>query len=118
MLEVRKSRSCGISAIFIHYCFMIETQALLTASNFFSLLISSWKGASLFNGGLVFQLDGASFLSGGGGLWGSLVLMRGECFEKIVRWGTGKLWTQFFHFYFGLFLHLRYALQRSLLCNK
>ena len=34
MFEVRKSRSCGISAIFFQCCFMIETQVLMTVSDF------------------------------------------------------------------------------------
>ena len=34
MLQVRKSHSCEISAIFFHCCFMIETQTLMTASDF------------------------------------------------------------------------------------
>ena len=35
MLQVRKSHSCGISAIFFQCCFMIETQVLITVSDFF-----------------------------------------------------------------------------------
>ena len=31
---MRKSRSCGISAIFFQYCFMIETQVFMTVSDF------------------------------------------------------------------------------------
>ena len=57
MLQVRKSCSCGISAIFFQCCFMIEIQILMTVSNFswFFLGIISWKGASLFNGGRGFK---------------------------------------------------------------
>ena len=32
--------------------------------------IISWKGTSRFNGGIVFQMEGASFLSGAGAPWG------------------------------------------------
>ena len=35
MLQVRKSHSCKISAIFFQCCFMIETQVLMAVSDFF-----------------------------------------------------------------------------------
>ena len=46
---------------------MTETQVLMTVSDFsgFFLGIIYWKGDSLFNGGVVFQMGWASFLSGG-----------------------------------------------------
>ena len=34
MLQVKKLHSCGISAIFFQCCFMIETQILMTVSDF------------------------------------------------------------------------------------
>ena len=74
MPQVRKSCSCGMSAI--QCCFMIEAQVLTTVSDFsrFYLGIISRKGASFFNrvwGGVFFRLR-ALFLSGGpphGGHW-------------------------------------------------
>ena len=67
MPQVRKSCSCGISAIFFQCFFMVETQVLMTVSDFsgFFLGIIYWKGDSLFNGGVVFRMGWASFLSGG-----------------------------------------------------
>ena len=60
---------------------MIETQMLMTVSDFFCffLEIISWKGASLFNdGGLFFRWGGLHFEVGGGGApWGASVLMGG-----------------------------------------
>ena len=47
--------------------------------------IISWKGTSRFNGGIVFQMEGASFLSGAGAPWGASVLMGGS--KKIDGWG-------------------------------
>ena len=53
MLEVGKSRFCGIPTIFSQCCFMSETQVLMTVSNFFVsfLEIVTWKGALLSSGG-------------------------------------------------------------------
>ena len=66
MPQVRKSCSCGISAIFFQCFFMVETQVLMTVSDFsgFFLGIIYWNGDSLFNGGVVSQMGWASFLSG------------------------------------------------------
>ena len=46
MPQERKSRFCGISTIFFQYCFMSETQVLMTISNFSELFLQiiSWKG--------------------------------------------------------------------------
>ena len=74
MPQVRKLCPYGISAI-LFQCFMIETQVLMTESDFsgFFLGIISWKGASLFSGGGCCFSDGrASFLIGWvphGGYW-------------------------------------------------
>ena len=64
MLQVRKLRFCGISAIFFQCCFMSETQALMTVSDFwvFFLGIIFWKGALFFNEGA--PHEGASALMG------------------------------------------------------
>ena len=53
MVEVGKSRFCGIPAILFKCCFISETQVLMTVSKFFVsfLEIISWKGALLSNGG-------------------------------------------------------------------
>ena len=78
MLQMIKSDSCGISAIFFQCCFMIETQVLMTVSNFFGFFLGiiSRKGASLFKGGSVcFSDGGSSFLRGRGASWGASILM-------------------------------------------
>ena len=63
---MRKSRLCGISVIFFQYD---EWNTSINGSFrffwIFLLRVISWKGASFFNGGFVFQLGCASFLSGG-----------------------------------------------------
>ena len=70
---------------------MIETQILMTVLDFsvFFLGVISWKGASLFSGGggVVFQLGGASFLSGGCPMGG--ISFDGVFSKKIVGWGWG-----------------------------
>ena len=95
MLQARKSCFYRISVIFSLYCFMIETQVLLTVSNFWAFLSRNHllEGSFTFQWweGLVFSW-GALFLSvyvcvcmcvcvcvGGGGAspWGALALMRG-----------------------------------------
>ena len=77
MPQVRKSCSCGIFAIFLQCYFMIETQALMTVSDFFLgffLGIIFGKEASLFCGGCF--SDGGGFISFlSGGIWGASVLM-------------------------------------------
>ena len=65
---------------------MNEAQVLMTVSNFsgFFLEMISWKGASLFNGGLFVSWEGASFLSGEVPHWGASVLMgKGEFWKKL-----------------------------------
>ena len=63
MFQVRKSRSCGTSAIFFQCCFMIETQVM-------ELRFSNGGGGGLWGGG------------GGGGGFGEGVFN-----EKIIEWG-------------------------------
>ena len=96
MLQVKKSHSCGIYAIFFQCYFMIETQVLMTLSDFsdFFLGIISWKGASLFNGGRLFFSWGEFIFKWAGGgsaqwgcSWGASVLM-GGIFQKNHRWGV------------------------------
>ena len=67
MFQVRKSCFCGISAIFCWYCFMSETQVLMTVSDFFGFFLGIifMNGASFFGGE---HLMGASALMGGGSL--------------------------------------------------
>ena len=90
MLQVRKSCSYGISAIFSQCCFRIETQVSMTVTNFlaFFLGIISWKGASLFNGGGLFfsQRGGGLHFYVGGCPMGGIGLMGGS--EKIIGWGV------------------------------
>ena len=64
MLQVRKSHYCGISAIFFQCYFMIETQVLMTLSDFFFFLSSRN------------QFMGYQFWWGGGG----------DISERIVGW--------------------------------
>ena len=70
MLQVRKSRFCGISAIFFQCYFMNETLVLMAVSNFFCFFsrIISRKEVFLFNGR-------TSFLCGG--RWGASALIGG-----------------------------------------
>ena len=75
---MRRSRFCRISAIFFQCCFMSETQVFLIFVVFF-LGIISWKGASLFNGRVVFHLWSFMFKCGGTP-WGISVLMGGGCY--------------------------------------
>ena len=86
MLQARKSHSCGISAIFFQCCFMIETQVLMTVSDFwrFFLGIIPWKGPSRFNGVFVFQM-GDFIFSGGWCLMGWHWFLW-EVFKKILGW--------------------------------
>ena len=66
MLQVKKSRFCGVSF------FMSETQVMITVPNFseFFLGIISWEGGFSFQWGDVFQLGDPSLLSGGETPWG------------------------------------------------
>ena len=71
MLQLIKSESCGISATFFQCCFMIETQVVMTVSNFLRFCSRNHflEGGFTFQwgwGGLVSQM-GASFLGEGGG---------------------------------------------------
>ena len=91
MLQVRKSRYCGISAILFQCCVIIETQVLIGVSDFWGFFFyESFPGRGLLFSmeGFVFQL-GASFLS-----WVGDVTWRGINFdvggggsEKIIGWG-------------------------------
>ena len=66
MLQVRKSHSRGISAIFFQCCFMIETQVFMAGSDFsgffsrnhfleggFTFSLFSWGGGCFLLGGFV-----------------------------------------------------------------
>ena len=69
MLQARESLSSGIFAIFFQCWFMIETQVLMTLSNFLVFFSRNHflEGASLFNGVVCFSVKrGGSFLRGGG----------------------------------------------------
>ena len=65
MLQVRKSRFSGISAIFFQCCFMSRTEVLITVSNFFGFFFQeSFPGR-----GLCFSMwrgGGGPFLLGAG----------------------------------------------------
>ena len=65
MLQVRKSRVCGISVIFFQCRFMSETQLSMTVSDFGVFFISSWKWALLSNrgGASCFMFTGCQTLS-------------------------------------------------------
>ena len=70
MLQERKSRSCGISAIFFQCCFMIETQILMTVSDFSGFFSRNHflEGGLTFQWGVCLSVRGrTSFLSGRGG---------------------------------------------------
>ena len=47
--------------------------------------IISWNGASSFNGGFVFQMEGFIFKWGVGCPWGASVLVGGGVLKKILR---------------------------------
>ena len=64
---------------------MIETQVLMIVSNFSGFILE--RGFTFNWGGGWFRDGGTPFLSGGGGAWGTLVLMGGEGFEKNHRMG-------------------------------
>ena len=87
MLQVIKSDSCGISAVFFQCCFMIETQVLMAVSDFSGI----FSRKHFLEVGFTFQWQvyflrwGASFLSWGCP-WGASVLM-GEFSKKNCRGG-------------------------------
>ena len=89
MLQVIKSDSCGISAVFFHCCFMIKTQVLMAVSDFSGI----FSRKHFLEVGFTFQWQvyflrwGASFLSWGCP-WGASVLM-GEFSKKNCRGGGG-----------------------------
>ena len=71
MLQARESLSSGIFAIFFQCWFMIETQVLMTLSNFLVFFSRNHflEGASLFSGVVCFSVKrGGSFLRGGRGV--------------------------------------------------
>ena len=135
MLQVIKSDSCAISAIFFQCCFMIETQVFMTVSIFqgFFLGIISWNGASLFNGRFVSQM-GASFLSvgvGGSTPWEGINFDCG--FQKNCRIGVPPpsphpLWETLYmvenrHFwlfftYFNCYISTSHQAKKINLCPK
>ena len=53
MFQVRKSRSYEISAIFLHCCLIIETQVLITVSNF----LRFFSRNHFLEGGLHFSIE-------------------------------------------------------------
>ena len=64
MLQVRKSHSCGISAISCQCCFMIETQVFMAGSDFSGFFSRN----HFLEGGFTFSLfnwGGGCFLLGG-----------------------------------------------------
>ena len=82
MLQLRKSRFCGISAIFLQCCFMSETKVLMKVSDFSGVfsrnnfleadftfqcrdLFFSWGGGASFLSEVVLHGDGIGFDGGG-----------------------------------------------------
>ena len=89
MLEVIKSDSCGISAIFFQCCFMIQAQVLMTVSDFWGIFSRNHflEGGFTFQWGeVVSQMGG--FIVKWGGLWGASILMMGVS-KKNCRIGGG-----------------------------
>ena len=76
MLQVRKSRSYGISAIFSHCCFMIEVQILMTVSNFLRFFSRNY----FLEGGFTFQCRGEGE---GVCVWGLFVFQMGDSFLSV-----------------------------------
>ena len=74
MLQVRKSRFCGISVIFIQCCFMSETQVLMTVLDFSGFFSWNHFPEGSFHWGRGFQL-GAFIFKWGERAWGALALM-------------------------------------------
>ena len=78
MLQVIKSDSSEISAIFFQCCFIIEMQVLMTVSDCSGIFSRNhfletgftfqWEGG----GGFVSQMGWLHFLKGGGAPWGSI----------------------------------------------
>ena len=60
MLQVIKLGSCGISAIFFQCCFMIETQVLMTVSDFSGIFSRN----HFLEGGFTFRWKGVCFSDG------------------------------------------------------
>ena len=108
MPQERKSRFCGISTIFFQYCFMSETQVLMTISNFSELFLQiiSWKGFIFkWEGhrGETINFDGGRGVKksqdgGGGGshLWETLKLGEGENKNEKTE-GKRKVISSFTH---------------------
>ena len=85
MLQVRKSRFCGISAIFFQCCFKSKTQLLLMTVSDFSGFCSRNNilegGFTVQCGDLFFSWEGVSFLSEG------MLYVDGVGFQKkVIRW--------------------------------
>ena len=78
MPQVRKSCSCGIFAIFLQCYFMIETQALMTASDFSGVFSRNHflEGGFTFLWGLFFRWRGLHF-----------IFKRGHWGGHRFRWG-------------------------------
>ena len=85
MLQVRKSLSHGIFAIFLH-CFMIETQVLMAVSD----ALGFFTRNHFLEGDFTFQGGGFIFKWGGGwGLEGGWVPHGGSA-SVLMRGGEGK----------------------------
>ena len=91
MPQVRESCCCGIFAFFFQCCFMIETQVLMTVSDF----LGFFSRNHFVERGFTFQWEDlffrrvASFLSVCGRChMGALVLMEGGGFKTNCRMGA------------------------------
>ena len=75
---------CGISAIFFQFCCLIETHVndSFQFSRAFFLGITSWQGASLFNG-----KGGGGYFSAGHPMGG--ISIDGQVLGKVVGWMGG-----------------------------
>ena len=87
LLQVIKSHSCGISAVFFQYCFMIETQVSITVSDFSKYFSRNHilEVDFTFQWGRLFLRLGAFIFKCGGAPCRALVLM-GEVSKNILGW--------------------------------
>ena len=105
MHQVKKSHSCGISAIFFQCCFITEIQLLMTVSNFGGFFSRNHflEGSFTFQWEGCFSDGGPSFLSGGKGgghHWGHHFWWEGFS-KKIAGWeGHPPLWEHCFVWFF------------------
>ena len=91
MLQVRKSCSCGICAIFFQCCFMTETQVLITASDFSEFFSRNHflEGGFALQWRVVFQLRSFIFKWGMPRWGGGASVLMGRVSKTIVEWGDG-----------------------------